>query len=124
MKKRKTFIKKRLKDLAKQITEHNYNYHTLDNPKISDKDFDKLVKENEILEKEFPHLVLKNSPNKIYGSKVKENFQKIVHNSQMYSLANAFDNKDVEEFIKRSINHFRINNIPKNSKRCHSSFNK
>ena len=96
-------IKKRLKELASLIKKHNYNYHTLDNPKISDKSFDKLIKENDALEKEYPNLILKNSPNKVYGGKIKENFKKIKHNSQMYSLANAFDNQDIKEFIKRSI---------------------
>ena len=71
-------IKKRLVYLAELIRIHNYNYHTLDSPKISDKEFDKLVIENDNIEKKYPHLVLKNSPNKNYGSKLKENFVKIV----------------------------------------------
>ena len=97
-------IKKRLKELSNLIKKHNYNYHTLDNPKISDKAFDKLIEENDALEKKYPNLVLKNSPNKVYGSKIKENFKKIKHDSQMYSLANAFDNQDIEEFIKDQLN--------------------
>ena len=44
-------IIERLNELADLINKHNYNYHTLDNPKISDKEFDKLVKENDFLEK-------------------------------------------------------------------------
>ncbi len=94
-------VKNRLEELANLIKKHNYNYHTLDKPKISDKEFDKLVKENENLEKKYPNLILNHSPNKIYGSKVKSNFKKITHVSQMYSLSNAFDNKDVEDFVKR-----------------------
>ena len=96
-------IIERLNELADLIDKHNYNYHTLDNPKISDKEFDKLVKENDSLEKKYPKLTLKNSPNKIYGGKIKDNFQKINHNSQMYSLANAFNKNDIKEFIKRSV---------------------
>ena len=103
-------IIKRLKELSKLIQKHNYNYHTLDNPKISDKEFDKLVKENDTLEKKYPKLILRNSPNNIYGSKIKENFQKIKHDSQMYSLANAFDNKDIKEFINRSVKFLKLNN--------------
>ncbi|MDC3156497.1 NAD-dependent DNA ligase LigA, partial [Pelagibacteraceae bacterium] len=83
-------ILKRLKELADLIKKHNYNYHTLDQPKISDLKFDKLVKENDTLEKKYPSLILKNSPNKNYGSKIKDNFKKVKHESQMYSLANAF----------------------------------
>ena len=100
----------RLKELADLIKKHNYNYHTLDKPKISDQEFDKLVKENDTLEKKYPNLILKDSPNKNYGSKIKDNFKKIKHDSQMYSLANAFDNNDIKEFIKRSLKFLNFEN--------------
>ena len=103
-------IIQRLEELAVLIKKHNYNYHTLDKPIISDKDFDKLVKENDTLEKKYPILILKDSPNKNYGSKIKDNFKKITHGSQMYSLANAFDNHDIKEFIKRSIKFLNLKN--------------
>ena len=63
-------IVKRLKELADLIKKHNYNYHTLDSPKITDREFDKLVRENDNLEKKYPSLVLKDGPNKNYGSKI------------------------------------------------------
>jgi len=103
-------ILKRLKELAELIKEHNYNYHTLDKPKITDQEFDKLVKENDTLEKKYPNLILRDSPNKNYGSKIKENFKKIKHDSQMYSLSNAFDNNDINEFIKRSVKFLNFDN--------------
>ncbi len=103
-------ILKRLKELSELIKKHNYNYHTLDKPEITDKEFDKLVKENDTLEKKYPSLILKNSPNKNYGSKIKDNFKKIKHDSQMYSLANAFDNNDIKEFIKRSVKFLNLDN--------------
>ena len=52
-------ILKRLKELADLIKKHNYNYHTLDKPKITDKEFDKLVKENDVLEKKYPTFNIK-----------------------------------------------------------------
>ncbi len=103
-------ILKRLKELADLIKKHNYNYHTLDRPEITDQDFDKLVRENDVLEKKYPSLILKNSPNKNYGSKIKDNFKKIKHDSQMFSLANAFDNNDIKEFIKRSVKFLNLDN--------------
>ena len=103
-------IKKRLKELADLIKKHNYYYHSLDKPKISDQKFDKLVKENDTLEKKYPDLISKNSPNKNYGGKIKDNFKKIKHDSQMYSLANAFDNNDIKEFIKRSVKFLNLKN--------------
>ena len=103
-------ILKRLEELADLIKKHNYNYHTLDSPKITDQEFDKLVKENDVLEKKYPSLILKESPNNKYGSKIKDNFKKIQHDSQMYSLANAFDNNDIIEFIKRSVKFLNLVN--------------
>ncbi len=107
---KKEKILQRLKELADLIKKHNYNYHTLDKPKISDQKFDQLVKENDILEKKYPSLILKDSPNKYYGGKIKENFKKIKHDSQMYSLANAFDDNDIKEFIKRSVKFLNLEN--------------
>ncbi len=103
-------ILKRLKELADLIKIHNYNYHTLDKPEITDREYDKLVRENDTLEKKYPSLILKNSPNKNYGSKIKDNFKKIQHSSQMYSLSNAFDNNDIKEFIKRSVKFLNLDN--------------
>ena len=103
-------ILKRLNELSNLIKKHNYNYHSLDKPLITDKEFDNLVKENDTLERKYPNLILKNSPNINYGSKIKENFKKIIHDSQMYSLANAFDNNDIKEFIKRSVKFLNLDN--------------
>ena len=103
-------IIKRLEELTVLIKKHNYNYHTLDRPIISDKEFDKLVKENDTLEKKYPSLILNDSPNKSYGSKIKKDFKKIKHDSQMYSLANGFNNNDIKEFIKRSVKFLNLDN--------------
>ena len=95
-------IVKRLKEISKLIKFHNNLYHNLDKPKISDQEFDKLVKENNDLEKNYPHLILNESPNKKIDSKIKSNFSKVKHNTQMFSLANAFNENDLIDFIKRS----------------------
>jgi len=70
-------ISKRLKNLASLIHKHNKLYHQKDKPEITDKDFDKLVKENYELERKFPHLILENSPNKFVGSHPSKKFEKI-----------------------------------------------
>ncbi len=95
-------IKQRLSELAKEIDIHNNLYHNLDKPKITDAEYDKLIKENNDLENKYPHLILDNSPNKFVGSKIKNKFEKINHLSQMYSLGNAFNKNDIIEFIKRT----------------------
>ena len=72
-------VTSRLKTLAKLINKHNVYYHQKDNPKITDKEFDDLIKENNKLEKQYPNLILKNSPNKLVGSKALNKFFKVKH---------------------------------------------
>ena len=94
-------ITERLKKLASLIYKHNILYHQKDRPQISDKDFDVLVKENNELEKKFPHLILDISPNKFTGGPVLKKFNKINHSIPMLSLGNAFNKNDVKDFIER-----------------------
>ena len=106
-------IKKRLKNLASLIHKHNKLYHQNDKPEITDKDFDKLVKENNDLERKFPHLILENSPNKFVGGSPSKKFKKILHKLPMLSLANAFNKNDVKDFIDRIRKFLNINNKEK-----------
>ena len=106
-------ISKRLKNLASLIHKHNKLYHQKDKPEITDKDFDKLVKENNELERKFPHLILENSPNKFVGGHPSKKFEKIIHKLPMLSLANAFNKNDVEDFIDRVRKFLNIDNKEK-----------
>ena len=101
-------IIKKLKELALKIKKHNILYHQKDNPEITDGEFDKLIKENNELEKKYPYLILKESPNNSLGTELSNKFEKIEHKVKMLSLANAFNKKDLEDFIDR-INKF-LNN--------------
>mgnify|MGYP001196160209 CR=1 FL=1 len=92
---------KRLKELAKLINKHNYYYHTEDKPIISDLEYDKLVKENLDLEKNFPYLKLISSPSNKVGSKINNKFSKLEHLSLMSSIANGFNEDDLFEFDER-----------------------
>ena len=94
-------IKDRLKKLAALIDKHNILYHQKDDPIISDLEYDKLIEENNKLEDLYPHLIDKNSPNKRVGSSLSNKFEKISHKLPMLSLANAFNEKDLKDFIKR-----------------------
>jgi len=94
-------IEGRLKTLAILISKHDKLYYQKDKPEIPDKDFDKLVRENNELENKFPHLILENSPNKFVGSSLSKKFKKIKHKLPMLSLANAFNQNDLKEFIDR-----------------------
>ena len=94
-------IKKRLKILASKIEKNNILYHQKDKPIISDQEYDQLIKENNEIENNYPHLILDSSPNRIVGALPLKKFNKIFHLVPMLSLANAFNQKDVEDFIER-----------------------
>ncbi len=102
-------ILKRLKELSVLIKKHSNYYYNLDKPIISDKEYDSLIFENNVLEKKYPHLILDESPNFIVGAKIKNQFEKLKHSSQMYSLSNAFNKDDIEEFINRSKRFLNLN---------------
>ena len=94
-------IKNQLKKLSILIKKHNELYHLKDSPEITDKEYDNLVLKNNKLEKNFPHLILKNSPNRFIGSTISKKFKKIPHKLAMLSLPNSFNKKDMEDFIER-----------------------
>ncbi len=92
----------RLMRLAKDIAKHNRLYHANDAPEISDAEYDALVRENNALEAEFPHLVREDSPNAAVGAAVDgSGLKKVTHAKRMMSLDNAFSDEDVEEFVAR-----------------------
>ena len=100
-------ITNRLRKLSELIKKHNVHYHQDDRPKITDAEYDSLVKENNDLEKLYPHLILKDSPNNQIGARALKKFVKITHKTPMLSLANAFNQKDIIDFndrIKKFIN--------------------
>jgi DNA ligase (NAD+) len=91
----------RLMRLAKEIARHNRAYHTNDAPEISDAAYDALVRENNALEQQFPHLIRGDSPNNLVGAAPAANLSKITHAKPMLSLDNAFDADDVADFFGR-----------------------
>ncbi|NBU78498.1 MAG: NAD-dependent DNA ligase LigA, partial [Sphingomonadaceae bacterium] len=91
----------RLMRLAREIAKHNKLYHTLDAPEISDADYDALVRENNALEAQFPHLVRADSPNRQVGAAPASHLSKVTHAKPMLSLDNAFADADVEDFVGR-----------------------
>jgi len=100
-------ISNRLRKLSRLIKKHNVHYHHDDRPKISDAEYDSLVKENNDIEKLYPHLTLKDGPNYQIGAKPLKKFKKTAHRTPMFSLANAFNQKDIMDFddrIKKFIN--------------------
>ncbi len=87
--------------LRNELREHNHNYYVLDNPTISDYDFDIKLKELQALEAAHPEYYDASSPTVRVGGAVTKNFKTIVHESRMYSLDNSYSKDDLEDWEKR-----------------------
>ena len=93
---------KKLKRLAEQIEYHNNLYYNNDSPEISDAEYDNLRIKNMELEKQFPNLVLPNSPSIKVGAELNSSFKKVQHLVPMLSLGNTFTKQDVENYINKT----------------------
>ena len=87
--------------LQKEISYHNYRYHVLDDPLISDYEYDLMLKKLHQLEGMYPELISADSPTQRSGAKPLERFQKVVHPAPVLSLANAFNADDLRAWYER-----------------------
>ncbi|MGF1627080.1 MAG: NAD-dependent DNA ligase LigA, partial [Alphaproteobacteria bacterium] len=85
--------------LAAEIARHDALYHAEDAPEISDADYDALVRRNRAIEQRFPDLVRDDSPSRRVGAAPATGFAKVRHERPMLSLANAFSDEDMAEFV-------------------------
>ncbi|MFQ5864526.1 MAG: NAD-dependent DNA ligase LigA [bacterium] len=92
---------KKIEELREQLNYHNYRYYVLDDPEISDAEYDRLLRELQDLEKEFPDLITPDSPTQRVGAPPLEAFQTVSHTIPMLSLDNAFGDAEVREFDAR-----------------------
>ncbi len=101
-------LSKKYEQLKEEIQFHNYNYHALDDPKISDSEYDKLFRSLLDLEEKNPHLVTPDSPSQRVGFSPIDEFETFEHSVPMLSLANVFSEKEFSDFhdriLKRLIN--------------------
>jgi DNA ligase (NAD+) len=91
----------RLENLKKEVNFHNYRYHVLDDPIISDYEYDNLLKQIVQIESEHPEWITSDSPTQRAGAQPLEKFSKINHPAPILSLANAFDEKGVYAWYER-----------------------
>lgn len=94
-------VEKRIDELIKIINEADYNYHTLDNPTITDQEYDKYLRELFDLEEEYPEFVREDSPTHHAGGKVIDEFLKVEHRIPMMSLSDVFNESELFAFDER-----------------------
>ena len=94
-------LPKRILELRELLHQHNYNYYVLDNPTISDYDFDQLLKELQSLENQYPEFFDPNSPTQRVGGLVTKNFETVVHEYRMFSLDNSYSREDLLDWETR-----------------------
>ena len=93
--------KKRISELRNILQNHNHRYYVLDDPSISDGEYDQLFRELEELENDYPALITSDSPTQRIGSKPIEEFGTIEHRKPMLSLANAMSEQELIAFDER-----------------------
>ncbi len=102
-------VKQRIEELRSLLEKYNYEYYVLDNPSVTDYEFDQLMKELIKLETDYPEFKTKDSPTQRVGGYVAEKFEKVKHDRPMLSLDNVFNYDDLRSFdqkIKKVVNDY------------------
>ena len=94
-------IQNTIQILREELNQHNYNYYVLDEPIISDYDFDLKLKQLQELEKQHPEYFDENSPTQRVGGTITKNFQTVPHEYRMYSLDNSYSKDELIDWEKR-----------------------
>ncbi len=93
--------KERAAEITALLEKYNYEYYVLDNPSVSDAEYDRLMQELIMIEKEHPELASPLSPTQRVGGLVQDEFKKVTHQRMMLSLANAFNEDDLRDFDRK-----------------------
>jgi len=101
-------IRKHVEFLRQQIRYHNYRYHVLDDPELPDSEYDKLVRELEVLERDNPDIITADSPTQRVGAQPVTTFGTVTHKLPMLSLENAFSDQEVQDFNRRLAERLKV----------------
>ncbi|WP_350292070.1 NAD-dependent DNA ligase LigA [uncultured Croceitalea sp.] len=104
-------VREHIESLRDELRAHNYNYYVLDNPTISDFEFDTKLKELQVLEEKHPEFYDASSPTLRVGGAITKNFETIVHESRMYSLDNSYSKEDLEDWEKRVLKNLGVEKV-------------
>ncbi|API91427.1 DNA ligase [Virgibacillus pantothenticus] len=92
----------KIKQLTEALNQYNYEYHVLDKPSVEDAIYDQKMQELRKLEEAYPEFKYPDSPTQRVGGEPMEGFQKVEHRVPMLSLANAFNEQDIRDFVRRA----------------------
>lgn len=104
-------IKTEIEELRKKINQHSYAYYVMDNPTVSDYEYDLLFRRLLELEEKYPQFITAQSPTQRIGAIPSNSFEKITHPTPMLSLANAFSNNELILFDQRVKNILQIDTV-------------
>ena len=94
-------VEAKIKALRDELEQHNYNYYVLSAPTISDREFDEMMKELQVLEESHPEYADPHSPTQRVGSDLSKEFEQVVHKYPMLSLGNTYSEDEVKDFYER-----------------------
>src|SRR5882724_9390026 len=94
-------VRKQIEELRETLRHHERLYYVLDQPQISDAEYDALMRQLSDLEKAHPELLTPDSPTQRVGGKPREGFTKVRHSTQMLSLDNALNEEELRDFDRR-----------------------
>ena len=94
-------VEDKIKALREALEQHNYNYYVLSAPTISDREFDEMMKELQVLEEAHPEYADPHSPTQRVGSDLSKEFEQVVHKYPMLSLGNTYSEDEVKDFYER-----------------------
>ncbi|WP_331347063.1 NAD-dependent DNA ligase LigA [Cellvibrio sp. UBA7661] len=103
-----TGIEQEIADLRKQLQHHNYRYYALDDPQITDAEYDRMMQRLRELEEQYPDAVTPDSPTQRVGAAPLSAFQTVIHEMPMLSLDNAFDDEELLAFNQRILDRLKI----------------
>jgi len=101
----------RAKKLSELIRQHNYLYHVLDTPELSDEAYDTLIRELKDIEEQYPELVTPESPTQRVGAVIREGFTKVTHKVPQWSFDNVFSQEELHVWGERVARHIERSHI-------------
>ena len=99
---------KKIESLRQQLNHHSYQYYVLDDPEIPDAEYDRLYRELQQLELQYPELITTDSPTQRVGDQPLDHFDQVKHELPMLSLDNVFNDEELQAFYKRISDRLKI----------------